>query len=94
MSEQKSYTGEDISEVMGIDFLPEQLAGIASEKVPGVIIASAGSGKTAVMAARVVFLVANEKVPAGQAVTQSFPLATKPLLQLAQILLGSTPTET
>jgi hypothetical protein len=39
-------------------------------------------------------LKANEKVPAGQAVTQSFPLATKPLLQLAQILLGSTPTET
>lgn len=64
MSEKKSYTGEDISKVMGIDFLPEQLAGIASKNVPGVIIASAGSGKTAVMAARVVFLVANEIVPA------------------------------
>lgn len=39
-------------------------------------------------------LYAEEKVPAGQAGTQSFPLATNPLLQLAQSLLGSTPTDT
>lgn len=72
MSEKKSYSGKDIATVMGIDFLDEQLAVITAEVEPGefaeldpgVIIASAGSGKTAVMAARVVYLVANEKVPA------------------------------
>lgn len=65
MSEQKlKYTGKDISNVMGIDFLEEQLIGITAKLEPGVIIASAGSGKTAVMAARVVYLVANELVPA------------------------------
>lgn len=58
------YTGKDISEVMGIPFLEEQLVGITADLEPGVIIASAGSGKTAVMAARVVYLVANEIVPA------------------------------
>ncbi len=65
MSEKPmKYSGKDISKVMGIDFLPEQLVGITAEPEPGVIIASAGSGKTAVMAARVVYLVANEIVPA------------------------------
>ncbi len=64
MTEKKQHTGKDIADVMGIPFLDEQLAGITADLVPGVIIASAGSGKTAVMAARVVYLVANEKVPA------------------------------
>jgi DNA helicase-2/ATP-dependent DNA helicase PcrA len=65
MSEkQHKYSETDICNVMGIDFLPEQLVGITAKPEPGVIIASAGSGKTAVMAARVVHLVANEIVPA------------------------------
>ena len=42
---------------LGIDFSDQQLAAIAAPLEPGVIIAGAGSGKTTVMAARVVWLV-------------------------------------
>jgi DNA helicase-2/ATP-dependent DNA helicase PcrA len=44
-------------EVLGISFSTEQLRAITAPLEPGVIIAGAGSGKTTVMAARVVWLV-------------------------------------
>jgi len=56
------YTGEDIAKAMNIPFLPDQLKAISAPLAPGVVIAGAGSGKTTVMAARVVFLVANDMV--------------------------------
>ncbi len=50
-------TAEDLTEALGIAFSDQQLAAITAPLEPGVIIAGAGSGKTTVMAARVVWLV-------------------------------------
>lgn len=50
-------TTEDLTESLGIAFSDQQLAAITAPLEPGVIIAGAGSGKTTVMAARVVWLV-------------------------------------
>ncbi|MFV0451721.1 MAG: UvrD-helicase domain-containing protein [Propioniciclava sp.] len=47
----------EVSEVLGIPFSDQQLAAISAPLEPGVIIAGAGTGKTTVMAARVVWLV-------------------------------------
>ena len=47
----------DLVDALGIDFSDQQLAAITAPLEPGVIIAGAGSGKTTVMAARVVWLV-------------------------------------
>ena len=48
---------EELRDVLGIDFSAQQLQAITAPLEPGVIIAGAGSGKTTVMAARVVWLV-------------------------------------
>ena len=48
---------DDLVEALGIAFSEQQLAAITAPLEPGVIIAGAGSGKTTVMAARVVWLV-------------------------------------
>ncbi|WP_375425267.1 UvrD-helicase domain-containing protein [uncultured Friedmanniella sp.] len=50
-------TTEDLVEALGIGFSDQQLEAITAPLEPGVIIAGAGSGKTTVMAARVVWLV-------------------------------------
>jgi DNA helicase-2/ATP-dependent DNA helicase PcrA len=47
----------DLCAALGVTFSDEQLAAITAPLEPGVIIAGAGSGKTTVMAARVVWLV-------------------------------------
>jgi DNA helicase-2/ATP-dependent DNA helicase PcrA len=47
----------DLVEALGISFSDQQLEAITAPLEPGVIIAGAGSGKTTVMAARVVWLV-------------------------------------
>jgi DNA helicase-2/ATP-dependent DNA helicase PcrA len=52
---------QHLRDVLGIDFTDEQMAAItAGLGEPSAIIAGAGSGKTAVMAARVVWLVGHE----------------------------------
>jgi len=48
---------EELAELLGIAFTDEQLAAITAPLAPAVIVAGAGSGKTTVMAARVVWLV-------------------------------------
>lgn len=48
----------DLCSLMGIEFSDEQLTAITAPLVPSVIMAGAGSGKTSVMTARVVWLVA------------------------------------
>jgi DNA helicase-2/ATP-dependent DNA helicase PcrA len=53
---------EQLKELLGIPFTPEQTACIAAPLAPGVIVAGAGSGKTTVMAARVVWLVGTGQV--------------------------------
>jgi DNA helicase-2/ATP-dependent DNA helicase PcrA len=47
----------ELVDALGIDFSDQQLEAITAPLEPGVIIAGAGSGKTTVMAARVVWLV-------------------------------------
>ncbi len=55
-----------LCQLLGIAFSPEQLEAITADwRRPGVIVAGAGSGKTTVMAARVVWLVGHEGVPPG-----------------------------
>lgn len=53
---------EDLCAALQIPFSEQQLAAITAPLEPGVIIAGAGSGKTTVMAARVVWLVGTGEV--------------------------------
>jgi DNA helicase II / ATP-dependent DNA helicase PcrA len=53
---------EQLKTLLGIPFTPEQLACVTAPLEPGVIVAGAGSGKTTVMAARVVWLVGTGQV--------------------------------
>ena len=56
---------DDLCELLGIPFSDQQLAAITAPLEPGVIVAGAGSGKTTVMAARVVWLVGTGAGPPG-----------------------------
>ncbi len=63
----------ELCEVLGIPFSPEQLAAITAHvDRPSVIIAGAGSGKTTVMAARVVWMVGHEEVAPGRILGLTF----------------------
>ncbi|MFL6025078.1 MAG: UvrD-helicase domain-containing protein, partial [Marmoricola sp.] len=57
-------TPEDLQKVMGADFpsSEEQWAAISAPLAPSLVIAGAGSGKTTLMAARVVYLVVTGQV--------------------------------
>ncbi len=57
-------TPEQLAALMGWDFAPsaEQWAAIRAPLAPAVVVAGAGSGKTTLMAARVVYLVASGQV--------------------------------
>lgn len=63
---------EQVSQALGIPFSDQQLAAICAPLEPGVVIAGAGSGKTAVMAARVVWLVGTGQVDAEQVLGLTF----------------------
>jgi len=52
----------ELSELLGIGFSPEQLRAITAPLTPNLIVAGAGTGKTTVMAARVVWLVGTGQV--------------------------------
>ncbi len=62
----------DISHLLGVGFSEEQLAAICAPLAPGVIVAGAGTGKTTVMAARVVWLVATGAVAAHEVLGLTF----------------------
>jgi DNA helicase-2/ATP-dependent DNA helicase PcrA len=62
----------DLTDALGIEFSDEQLAAITAPMEPGVIIAGAGSGKTTVMAARVVWLVGTGAVRPEQVLGLTF----------------------
>ena len=53
---------DQLKELLGIPFNPEQMRAIGAPLEPAVIVAGAGSGKTTVMAARVVWLVGSGAV--------------------------------
>ena len=63
---------DQLAGLMGIPFSAQQLEAIAAPLEPGVIVAGAGSGKTTVMAARVVWLVGTGAVAADQILGLTF----------------------
>jgi len=63
---------EDLRELVGIPFTDEQLAAASAPLEPGLIVAGAGSGKTSVMAARVVWLVGTGQVAPEQVLGLTF----------------------
>ncbi len=71
----------DLRELLGVPFTDEQLAAASAPLEPGVIVAGAGSGKTSVMAARVVWLVATGQVAPDRVLGLTF--TTKAAAELA-----------
>ncbi|MEU0861017.1 ATP-dependent DNA helicase [Streptomyces griseofuscus] len=63
---------EQLKELLGIPFTPEQTACITAPPAPQVIVAGAGSGKTTVMAARVVWLAGTGQVAPEQVLGLTF----------------------
>lgn len=63
---------DELSALLEIPFSDQQLAAITAPLAPGVIIAGAGSGKTTVMAARVVWLVGTGQVRPEQVLGLTF----------------------
>ncbi|GAA1931688.1 hypothetical protein GCM10009737_37080 [Nocardioides lentus] len=76
-------TPEQLRDLLGVDwtFSAQQFAAVTAPLEPGVVIAGAGSGKTAVMAARVVWLVATGRVRPGEVLGLTF--TTKATAELA-----------
>src|SRR6267154_798828 len=64
--------GADLVEVLGVPYTDEQLTAITAPLAPQVIVAGAGSGKTTVMAARVVWLVGTGQVAPEQVLGLTF----------------------
>ncbi|MFC7496929.1 MULTISPECIES: UvrD-helicase domain-containing protein [unclassified Nocardioides] len=77
-------TPEQLRDVLGADFTfsAQQFAAITAPLEPAVVIAGAGSGKTTVMAARVVWLVATGRVRPEQVLGLTF--TTKATAELQQ----------
>ncbi|QPP06700.1 ATP-dependent helicase [Streptomyces bathyalis] len=71
MPARLTSTGQ-LEELLGIPFTPEQLDCITAPPAPQVIVAGAGSGKTTVMAARVVWLVGTGRVQPEQVLGLTF----------------------
>ena len=65
-------TKADLVDLLGIPFSDEQFDAISAPLTPGVIIAGAGTGKTTVMAARVVWLVGTGQVEPDQVLGLTF----------------------
>ncbi|MDT0443204.1 ATP-dependent DNA helicase [Streptomyces johnsoniae] len=63
---------DQLRELLGIPFTAEQLACITAPPAPQAIVAGAGSGKTTVMAARVVWLTATGQVEPGRVLGLTF----------------------
>jgi DNA helicase-2/ATP-dependent DNA helicase PcrA len=61
-----------LGDLLGIPFSDQQLDAIAAPLAPAVVIAGAGSGKTTVMAARVVWLVGSGQVQPGNVLGLTF----------------------
>ena len=63
---------DQLRDLLGIPFSDEQVAAITAPLTPYVVVAGAGSGKTTVMTARVVWLVATGQVRADQVLGLTF----------------------
>jgi len=73
-SSTRISTPQELGALMGWDFAPsaEQWEAVRAPLEPAVVIAGAGSGKTTLMAARVVYLVASEQVRPDQVLGLTF----------------------
>ncbi len=82
-------TAEQLRDLLGVSwtFSDQQFAAITAPLEPAVVIAGAGSGKTEVMAARVVWLVATGRVEPGQVLGLTF--TTKATAELANRIRDS-----
>ncbi|HZA71443.1 MAG TPA: ATP-dependent DNA helicase [Propionibacteriaceae bacterium] len=69
---RRLHSTDDLIDALGVPFSAGQLAAITAPLEPGVIIAGAGSGKTTVMAARVVWLVGTGAVRPEQVLGLTF----------------------
>ncbi|MCA1223501.1 ATP-dependent helicase, partial [Streptomyces sp. 8L] len=78
---------EQLKQLLGIPFTPEQTACITAPPAPQVIVAGAGSGKTTVMAARVVWLVGTGQVAPEQVLGLTF--TNKAAGELAERVRGA-----
>ncbi len=88
---------EELKELLGIPFTPEQTACITAPLAPQVVVAGAGSGKTTVMAARVVWLVGTGQVaPSRSSVSPSptRPPANSPSASAPPSSAPASPTRT
>ncbi len=65
-------TPGDLCDLLRIPFTAQQLAAATAPLAPGLVVAGAGSGKTSVMAARVVWLVGTGRVAADQVLGLTF----------------------
>ncbi|MBW3639762.1 MAG: UvrD-helicase domain-containing protein, partial [Actinobacteria bacterium] len=65
-------TPGDLRDLLGIPFTTQQLAAATAPLAPGLVVAGAGSGKTSVMAARVVWLVGTGQVAADEVLGLTF----------------------
>ncbi len=84
-------TPADLAALMGVPFSAQQLEAITAPLEPGVIVAGAGSGKTTVMAARVVWLVGTGMVAADEILGLTFTnKAAAELGQRVRRALGET----
>jgi DNA helicase-2/ATP-dependent DNA helicase PcrA len=72
----------DLPDLLGVPLSPEQLRAACADAEPGLIVAGAGSGKTTVMAARVVWLVGTGQVAAAEVLGLTF--TNKAAAELAQ----------
>jgi DNA helicase-2/ATP-dependent DNA helicase PcrA len=77
----------DLAAVLGVPYTDEQLAAITAPLEPVAIVAGAGSGKTTVMAARVVWLVGTGQVPPEAVLGLTF--TNKAAGELAQRIRGA-----
>jgi DNA helicase-2/ATP-dependent DNA helicase PcrA len=82
-------TPEQLRDLLGEDFVfsDQQFAAITAPLEPAVVVAGAGSGKTTVMAARVVWLVATGRVAPGEVLGLTF--TTKATAELAKRIRDS-----
>lgn len=67
-----TFSVQDLNALFGFEFSERQLAAVTSPLEPSVVMAGAGSGKTSVMAARIVWLVANGLVEPDQVLGLTF----------------------
>jgi DNA helicase-2/ATP-dependent DNA helicase PcrA len=72
LDELPPFGPSDLVELLGIPFSPEQLESITAPLEPYVVVAGAGSGKTTVMTARVVWLLATGQVQPEQVLGLTF----------------------